>query len=130
MINKIVIIGRLTRDPELRTTQSGTSVTNFTVACERDFAGKDGSKETDFIPVIVWKGQAEACEKYLSKGSLVGVEGRLQVRSYEDSKGVKRTIAEIVASSVQFLSSKNDGNSSAYAAEELDEMEPLDDIPF
>lgn len=130
MINKIVIIGRLTRDPELRTTQSGTLVANFTVACERDYAGKDGNKETDFIPVIVWKGQAEVCEKYLSKGRLVGVEGRLQIRSYEDKKGVKRTIAEIVASSVQFLSSKNDGNSSAYAVEELDEMEPLDDIPF
>lgn len=130
MINKIVIIGRLTRDPELRTTQSGTLVTNFTVACERDFAGKDGNKETDFIPVIVWKGQAETCDKYLSKGRLVGVEGRLQIRSYEDKKGVKRTIAEIVASSVQFLSSKNDGNGNAYAVEDLEEMEPLDDIPF
>ena len=91
---------------------------------------RDGSKETDFIPVIVWKGQAEACEKYLSKGRLVGFEGRLQIRNYEDNKGVKRTIAEIVASSVQFLSSKSDGNSSAYAAEELEEMTPLDDIPF
>lgn len=130
MINKIVIIGRLTRDPELRTTQSGTAVANFTVACERDYAGKDGNKETDFIPVIVWKGQAETCDKYLSKGRLVGVEGRLQIRSYEDKKGVKRTIAEIVAGSVQFLSSKNDGNGNAYAVEELDEMEPLDDIPF
>lgn len=130
MINKIVIIGRLTRDPELRTTQSGTAVANFTVACERDFAGKDGNRETDFIPVIVWKGQAEVCEKYLSKGRLVGVEGRLQIRNYEDNKGVKRTIAEIVASSVQFLSPKNDGDNNAYAVEELEEMEPLDDIPF
>lgn len=130
MINKIVIIGRLTRDPELRTTQSGTLVTNFTVACERDYAGKDGNKETDFIPVIVWKGQAETCDKYLSKGRLVGVEGRLQIRNYEDKKGVKRTIAEIVASSVQFLSSKNDGNGNAYAVEDLEEMKPLDDIPL
>ena len=111
MLNRIVVIGRLTRDPELRSTGSGVAVATFTVAVDRRFPNSRGEKETDFIPVVVWRGLAETCGRYLSKGKLVGVEGRLQIRSYEGNDGAKRTVAEIVADNVQFLSPK-DGSSS------------------
>lgn len=127
MLNKIVVVGRLTKNPEVRTIPSGSTVALFTVAVERSFAGKDGNKETDFIPVAVWNGTAEACGKYLVKGNMVAVEGRLQVRNYEDKDGNKRTIAEIVANEVQFLTPKKD---SAAPTQGLDEVEPLDDIPW
>ena len=123
MINRIIAIGRTTKKPELRTTQNGTAVATFTIAVDRGFGDK---KETDFIPVVVWKGLAENCGKYLEKGKLVGVDGRLQIRTYEDSNGNKKTIAEIVANDVQFLSPSN----QAPVRDELEEMPPMDEIPW
>src|SRR5690554_5727904 len=113
MLNNVVLIGRLTRDPELRyTPSSGVAVTNFTLAVNRTFKQKDGGQEADFVPVVVWRNQAENCAKYLVKGSLVAVEGRLQIRSYEDREGTRRTIAEIVGNSVQFLDNKKSTSQS------------------
>lgn len=133
MLNRIVVIGRLTRDPELRSTSNGTAVATFTVAVDRNFSNNRGEKETDFIPVVVWRGLAETCGRYLSKGKLVAVEGRLQIRTYEANDGGKRTVAEIVADNVQFLSPKdsNSGGNSGYTPDfPGEEMTPLDEIPF
>lgn len=145
MLNRIVIIGRLTRDPELKSTSNGTAVATFTVAVDRDFKTQNGKKETDFIPVVVWRAQAENCGRYLSKGKLVAVEGRLQIRTYEANDGSKRTAAEIVANNVRFLSPRENGTgngiSGSYGAYNnvtnaiadplMEEIEPLDgDIPF
>lgn len=113
MINRVVLVGRLTRDPEQRFTQSGIAVTRFTLACDRPFSGQDGKREADFIDCVVWRKQAENVSKYLSKGSMAGVDGRLQISSYEGQDGQKRYRAEIVADSVRFLSSKGDGRHGA-----------------
>lgn len=133
MLNRIIVIGRLTRDPELRSTGNGVAVATFTVAVDRNFANARGEKETDFIPVVVWRGLAETCGRYLAKGRLVAVEGRLQIRTYEANDGNKRTIAEIVADNVQFLSPKDGGSGggSGYTPDVSgEEMTPLDEIPF
>jgi len=102
-LNRVLLIGRLTREPELRYTPDGTPVANFTIAVNRSFANQKGEREADFIPVVVWRKQAEQCAEYLSKGSEVVVDGRLQIRSYEDRDGIKRKKSEIVAWGVQFL---------------------------
>lgn len=125
MLNRIVLIGRLTKAPELKHTANGTAVTTFTLAVDR-FA-KD---ETDFIPIVVWRSQAESCAKYLDKGKLCAVDGRLQIRNYEANDGKKRTIAEVVADNVRFLSPKGDAVIDTYAEPEQGEMKPLDEIPF
>lgn len=128
-LNRIVVVGRLTRDVDMRTTQDGTAVANFTVAVDRNFTNARGEKETDFIPVVVWRGLAETCARFLSKGKLVAAEGRLQVRTYEANDGSKRTISEIVADNVQFLTPKQEP--SQIPESDLTEMSPLDDdIPF
>ena len=106
MLNKIIIMGRLTRDPELRRTGSGTAVTSFSLACDRDFKSQSGDKETDFIEVIAWKNTAEFVSKYFSKGRMAVVEGRLQIRDWTDKAGNKRTTAEVVAENVYFADSK------------------------
>lgn len=119
MLNHIVIMGRLTRDPELRRTGSGVAVTSFSLAVERDFAAKDGGeKETDFIDCVAWRQTGEFVSKYFAKGRMAVVSGRLQVRSYTDKDGNKRRTAEIVADNVYFGDSKKDaenGNSGAAA---------------
>ncbi|TES86894.1 single-stranded DNA-binding protein [Candidatus Aerophobetes bacterium] len=102
-LNRVLFIGRLTREPELRYTPDGTPVANFTIAVNRSFANQKGEREADFIPIVVWRKQAEQCAEYLSKGSEVVVDGRLQIRSYEDRDGIKRKKSEVVAWSVQFL---------------------------
>jgi single-strand DNA-binding protein len=107
-LNHVVLIGRLTRDPELRHTATGTAVTNFTVAVDRR-PKPDGTKEADFVRVVVWSKVAESCAAYLSKGKLIAVAGRLQVRNYQDQSGQNRTSTEVVAESVQFLSPKGGG---------------------
>ena len=125
MLNRIVLIGRLTKAPELKHTANGTAVTTFTLAVDR--FTKD---ETDFIPIVVWRSQAESCAKYLDKGKLCAVDGRLQIRTYEANDGKKRTIAEVVADNVRFLSPKGDAVIDTYAGPEQGEMKPLDEIPF
>lgn len=115
MLNHIVIMGRLTKDPELRRTGSGVAVTSFTIACDRDFNPKDGGeKEVDFIDCNAWRGTGEFVSKYFSKGSMVIVSGRLQIRNWTDKEGNKRRNAEVVADSVYFGDSKksSEGTSS------------------
>lgn len=120
MLNHIVIMGRLTKDPELRRTASGVAVASFTLAVERDFATKDGSeKETDFIDCVAWRQTGEFVSKHFAKGRMACVAGRLQIRGWTDKDGNKRRSAEIVADNVYFADSKNaaqNGDSSATAA--------------
>ena len=111
MLNRIIIMGRLVRDPELRTTQSGTSVTSITLAVDRDFKDKDsGEKATDFIDVVAWRQTAEFVCKYFSKGRMAVAEGRLQIREWKDKDGNNRRTAEIVAENVYFADSKQSPN--------------------
>jgi single-strand DNA-binding protein len=130
MLNRIVLVGRLTRDPELRyTPANGVAVASFTLAVNRPFKQQGGQREADFIPVVVWRQQAENCAKYLVKGSLAGVDGRLQIRSYEDREGQRRTVAEVVADSVQFLESR-ERRSGENPPPFDDSLIGDDDVPF
>ena len=118
MLNHIVIMGRLTRDPELRRTGSGVAVTSFSLAVDRDFAPKDGGeRETDFIDCVAWRQTGEFVSKYFTKGRMAVVSGRLQIRSWTDKDGNKRRTAEVVADNVYFGDSKrdNDGGNSSYS---------------
>lgn len=113
MLNRIIVMGRMTRDPELRRTNSGTAVASFSLAVDRDFKTQSGEKETDFIDVVAWRNTAEFVSKYFSKGRMAVVEGRLQLRDWTDKDGNKRRTAEIVADSVYFGDSKRDGGDTA-----------------
>lgn len=119
MLNTITIMGRLTRDPELRRTGSGIAVASFTAAVDRDFS-QDGNKETDFIDCVAWRQTGEFVSKYFTKGKMIVVKGRLQIRSWTDKDGNKRKSAEVVADNCYFAESKRDtdsaSNSSNYAA--------------
>ena len=115
MLNHITIMGRLTRDPELRRTGSGVAVASFTVAVDRDFGGRDGGeKETDFIDCVAWRQTGEFVSKYFTKGRMIVVSGRLQIRSWTDKDGNKRRTAEVVADNCYFGDSKRDGEGSAF----------------
>ena len=111
MLNKIILMGRLTRDPELRRTQSGTAVTSFSLAVDRDFKSQSGEKETDFIDIVAWRNTAEFVSKYFTKGRMAVVEGRLQIRDWTDRDGGKRRSAEVIADNVYFGDSKREGGS-------------------
>jgi single-strand DNA-binding protein len=111
MLNRVVLVGRLTRDPELRYTPNGIAVASISLAVNRPFSNQQGNREADFFNVVVWRKQAENVANYLRKGSLTGVDGRLQSRSYENNEGKKVFITEVVADSVQFLESKNSSGS-------------------
>ncbi|KXZ40741.1 single-strand DNA-binding protein [Alkalithermobacter thermoalcaliphilus JW-YL-7 = DSM 7308] len=139
-MNNVVLVGRLTKDPELRYIPGGTAVATFSIAVNREFTNKEGKREADFINIEVWNKPAENCANYLSKGSLVGVQGALRVDRYETSTGEKRTLTKVRASRVEFLESKN---RSEVRSEEFDKtfedsdidlegFEALDDddIPF
>ena len=145
MLNHITIMGRLTRDPELRRTGTGTPVASFTLAVDRDFSGKDGGeKETDFIDCVAWRNIADFVSKYFSKGRMAVVSGRLQIRSWTDKEGNKRRSAEVVADQVYFGDSKKDetgsgqaasyGSAPAYPANPASDFAPLDgddaQLPF
>ncbi len=106
MLNKIILMGRLTRDPELRRTQSGTAVVSFTLAVDRDFKAQDGQRETDFIDIVAWRSTAEFVSKYFTKGRMAVVDGRLQVRNWTDRDGNKRRSYEVLADNVYFGDSK------------------------
>ena len=111
MLNKIILMGRLTRDPELRHTQSGVSVASFTLAVDRDFKDRStGEKSTDFIDVVAWRQTGEFVSKYFTKGRMAVVEGRLQIRDWTDKEGNKRRTAEVVADNVYFGDSRRDGD--------------------
>ena len=117
MLNKIILMGRLTRDPELRRTGTGTAVTSFSLAVDRDFKSQSGEKETDFIDIVAWRSTAEFVSKYFTKGRMAVVEGRLQIRDWTDKDGGKRRSAEVVADNVYFGDSNRDGgDSSGYSA--------------
>ena len=111
-MNKVVLIGRLTRDPELRYTGNNTAVASFTLAVNRPFSNQQGEREADFINIVVWRKQAENVKNYLTQGSQAAVEGRLQTRSYDDQNGQKRYITEVIADNVEFLGSKGSSNNS------------------
>lgn len=113
MLNHISLMGRLTRDPELRYTQSQTPVASFTLACDRDFRDKDGERPTDFIPVTAWRSTAEFVDRYFRKGDMMAVSGRLQMREWTDKDGNRRTVAEVVAESVYFGGTKREETSPA-----------------
>ncbi|GEA14601.1 MAG: single-strand DNA-binding protein [Moorella sp. (in: firmicutes)] len=109
MLNRVVLIGRLTRDPELRYTASGIAVTTFTLAVDRNYVNQQGERGTDFIRITVWRKLAETCANHLNKGRLVAVEGRLQTRTYETPDGQKRQATDVVADDVRFLDWPKDG---------------------
>lgn len=118
MLNKVILMGRLTRDPELRHTQTGTPVASFSLAVDRDFSSRDGGeKATDFIDIVAWRNTAEFVSKYFVKGQMAAVSGRLQIRDWKDKDGNNRRSAEVVADNVYFADSKKDrGDGGSYSA--------------
>lgn len=129
MINSVVLVGRLVRDPELRFTNSQKAFCSFTLAVDRQYKEADGSRQADFIDCVVWDKTAELCANYLTKGKLAGVDGRLQIRSYTDKDGNSRKATSVVAEKVAFLSPKNEQQ----AAPVPDVYAPMgsdDDLPF
>ncbi len=136
MLNKVILIGRLTRDPELRYTPSGAAVASFAIAVDRQRANQQGERETDFIDIVVWQKLAELCANHLGKGRLVAVEGRIQVSSFEGKDGQRRRKFEVVAETVKFLDWPKDGSGSGGDSQakggsfgtEVDV--PYDDLPF
>lgn len=138
MLNKVSLVGRLTRDPELRYLGNGTPVANFTLAVNRTFKNKNGEREADFINIVVWRKQAENCANYIGKGSLVAISGRIQSRSYENADGQRRYVTEVVADEVHFLDSKNSNSKNSkngdnqygnYSSNNYDTNDvPLDDL--
>src|SRR5574337_1964608 len=135
-MNTVVLIGRLTRDPELRYVPSGQPVSSFTLAVDRPFVNQQGERGTDFIDIVAWRKLAEQVTQHLSKGRLVAVEGRLQIRSYETQDGQKRKVAEVVADAVRFLDRKGTPSTSPEpASPETAEVGteaggPQEDVPF
>lgn len=145
MLNRVILIGRLTRDPELRYTPSGVAVTQFTLAVDRQFSNQQGEREADFINIVTWRQLAETCANYLRKGRLTAVEGRIQTRNYENNEGRKVYVTEVVADNVRFLESSGGNredvgtsNRSAVARSNndpfSDDGKPIDitddDLPF
>ena len=133
MLNHIVLMGRLTRDPELRYTQSQMPVASFSIACERDFGGRDGAeRQTDFIDIVAWRSTAEFVSKYFTKGSMAVVSGRLQIRDWTDREGNKRRSAEVVADNVYFGESRrrdDNGSSNTYRAPAESSFKSFDEAP-
>ena len=143
-MNKVILIGNLTKDPELITTNNGVSLCRFSLAIQRSFASADGEREADFINIVVWRGQADNCYKYLKKGSKAGVVGSIQTRAYDGSDGTRKYATEVVASEVQFLSSRGasgveevssapaGGSKSTGKSDTVSKFEPIDDdnLPF
>lgn len=142
-MNKVYLIGNLTRDPELSTTTSGVSVCRLSIAVGRRFANADGERETDFFNITAWRGTAENCAKFLKKGNKIAVSGSIQTRNYERADGTKGFAVDIIADEVEFLSSKNDGSSEPNSNEggmgvgtgmsnsPVADLQPIDDdLPF
>lgn len=131
MLNRIDLMGRLVRDPELRRTQNGTAVTSFTLAVERDFKSENGEKETDFIDCVAWRNTAEFVANYFAKGRMAAVSGRLQLRAWTDKEGNKRRSAEVLVDNAYFADSKPAADDSAPPAPTYDKITDSDDgLPF
>lgn len=133
MLNKTILIGRLTKDPDLRFTPTGVAVAQFTLAVDRPFTNNQGEREADFIPIVVWRKTAEAAANHLKKGSLVAVDGRIQVRHYDNNEGRRVYVTEVVAENVRFLS-RAKGNEAPNDMGDVGQDEPFDinddDLPF
>lgn len=144
-MNKVILVGNLTRDPELITTNNGISLCRFTLAVQRRYASNEGEREADFINVVVWRAAADNCYKYLKKGSKAGVVGSMQTRSYDAQDGTKRYTTDVVAEEVEFLSSKTQSGQEEYSgdvqpsgskstgkSDVVNKFEPIDDdnLPF
>lgn len=136
-MNKVILIGNLTRDPELTETPNGVAVCRFSIAVSRDYASANGTRETDFFNITVWRGRAENCGKYLKKGNKVAIVGSLQNRSYEDKDGIKRNVTDVIANEVEFLTPKNsdredDGEDMGDEPKGRPQLEAIDDnqLPF
>ncbi len=141
-MNKVILIGNLSRDPELATTNGGVSVCRFTIAVQRRFQNAEGERDADFINIVVWRGQAENCHRFLKKGSKCAVVGRLQTSSYEAQDGSKRYVTEVIADEVEFVGTRprDDESGATFSKEpqqasskkQVAELEPIDDdsLPF
>ena len=136
-MNKVILVGNLTRDPELSETPSGIAVCRFSIAVSRDYANAEGNRETDFFNITVWRGRAENCGKYLKKGNKVAIVGSLQTRSYDDKDGNKRYVTDVVASEVEFLTPRGaqgetDEDTTVSTRRERPQLEAIDDnqLPF
>jgi len=131
-MNKCILIGNLTKDPELSTTTNGVAVCRFSIAVSRRYSNSDGERETDFLNIVVWRSLGENCHKFLKKGSKVGVVGNIQSRSYDASDGTKRYVTEIVAEEVEFLSTRNADEQPKSSNDEVSKLQPIDDdgLPF
>jgi single-strand DNA-binding protein len=138
MLNRIILIGRLTRDPDLRYTPAGVAVTQFTLAVDRNFKPEGGEKEADFIPIVTWRQLAETCANYLCKGRLTAVEGRIQVRNYENNEGKRVYVTEVIADNVRFLESNSTQSNQQQQSNQADPYSgdgkaidiSDDDLPF
>ena len=136
-MNKCILIGNLTKDPELTTTSNGVAVCRFAIAVTRDYANAEGNREADFFNITVWRGRAENCGKYLKKGNKVAIVGSLQTRSYEDKDGIKRTVTDVIANEVEFLTPRNvtvddEEKEVVSVKRERPQLEAIDDnqLPF
>lgn len=133
-MNRVTLIGNLTKDPELRKTSSDVSVCTFTIACSRRFKNSNGEREADFLPIVVWRAQAENCYRYLKKGNRVAVSGSIQTRSYDDKDGNRRTMTEILADDVEFINVRADqgGNKEESNYDAFAGMTPVagEELPF
>lgn len=130
MLNNVTLVGRLTKDPEMRFTDSGSARTTFTLAVQRDYKNDRGEYDADFIPVICWRGTAELCAQYLSKGSLIGLTGRIEVRTYENKEGQTVWMTQVNASNVRFLDSRKKEESAGMPVQEKPFELSDDDLPF
>lgn len=142
MLNRVILIGRLTKDPELRYTPAGVAVTQFTLAVDRTFTDSESKKrEADFINIVTWRQLAETCANYLRKGRLTAIEGRIQVRNYDNNEGKRVYVTEVIADNVRFLESSGSGNSEQPSKQQRSQQDPFiddgkpidisdDDLPF
>lgn len=131
MLNVVAIMGRLVRDPEIKTTQSGVNVCSFCIACDRSYS-KDGNRQADFINVVAWRNTADFVQRYFNKGSLIAIEGSLQTRQYQDKNGNNRTAVEVLANNVSFAGSKSDSHQQAEGSNSNSEpaQPPVNDGDF
>ena len=132
MINRAIIVGRLTSAPEIRYTQSGTAVLTFTIACQRNYVDKNGERNTDFIDCVAWRNTAEFISKYFAKGDAIGVEGRIETRMYQDKNGNKRKAVDLTVDQVTFIESKKRADTAPQNAPDdgYMEIDPDGDLPF